>query len=173
MKIAITGHRPQSLNNEYDLNGPVTNFIYKEINKILDQKKPSVLITGMALGVDMIFAMIAIERDIPFLAYIPCDNHEKMWPTQSKELYHKILEHANKKTIVSPGSYAPWKMLTRNRAMAKDTDEAIAVWNGTNGGTSHGVSCFEDYNRPLVIINPNDCDLMHEQSLDLVKHVFG
>ena len=67
MKIAITGHRPNKLGNDYNLVSPLIERIDMAICAILlkqDELYPigSIeLITGMALGIDTLFAKIAIR----------------------------------------------------------------------------------------------------------------
>jgi uncharacterized phage-like protein YoqJ len=155
MKIAITGHRPNKLNNEYNLDGPCTCFLHKEINKILDRENPTHLITGMALGVDTLFALIGIERKIPILAYIPCRGQERMWPQRSKDKYQEILGNPLvRQILVDPGDYAPWKMQKRNKAMVNDCDKLIACWNGTNGGTANCVNYAKEVGKTIFRIHP-------------------
>ena len=53
-------------------------------------------ITGMALGVDQLFAMAALKakeqcKDIYIHAAIPCVNHSSRWPKKAQDIYNKIL----------------------------------------------------------------------------------
>ena len=66
MIIAVTGHRPDKLGNEYDMRGPISKKIYEALTEKVVHYKPSLLLTGMALGVDMLFANVAINQKIPF-----------------------------------------------------------------------------------------------------------
>lgn len=71
MVIAVTGHRPNKLGNEYSMNGPISTKIYNRLCEIVDEYKPDRMISGMAIGVDMIWANVAIRKNIPFIAAIP------------------------------------------------------------------------------------------------------
>ena len=70
MKIAITGHRPNKLGNDYDLTSELIQKIKAKLGNILNFHKVNaitfdrdlILITGMALGIDTLFAQIAIEN---------------------------------------------------------------------------------------------------------------
>jgi len=42
MIIALTGHRPNKLNNEYNLRGPVSDYLRVSINKILHISKTTI-----------------------------------------------------------------------------------------------------------------------------------
>lgn len=158
MKIAVTGHRPHHLNNEYDGIGPVSKWIKKKINDILDIYEPNMLISGMALGVDMLFAEMAIERDLDLLAAIPCNGQDSRWPQKSKNRYNKILSYKNCKKVVIAKSYSPWVMQQRNKYMIDNCDVLIAVWNGSSGGTCNAVQHAEKTSKKMIKINPLDCN---------------
>lgn len=157
MKIAITGHRPNKLGNDYELKSPLIQWIKMEILKILDREKPDELITGMALGIDTLFALIGIERGLKITAAIPCDNQERMWPVGSKQMYYMILNNPLvTKVVVSPGPYAVWKMQKRNEWMVDNCNKLIEVWDGTTGGTANCIKYAEEVGREGIRINPND-----------------
>ncbi len=93
MIIAITGHRPNKLNNEYDLNGPCSSYLREEITKILLSEKPEKIVSGMALGVDTLYALLGIELQIPVIAAVPFIGQESRWPYKSQMLYREILDN--------------------------------------------------------------------------------
>lgn len=68
MIITVTGHRPKYLGNEYNLVGPYSDYIRKELQKIIDERQPIQMISGMALGVDTMWALLAIKNKIPLIA---------------------------------------------------------------------------------------------------------
>ncbi len=161
MKIAITGHRPNKLGNDYDLNSPLIQWIKNEINKILVQyyyyPNELELITGMALGIDTLFAKIAIENNIPFIAAIPCKNQWSKWIQKSIEIYQNILQHKNCTIYnVSTNNYSNTCMQDRNIWMVDNCDILIAVWDGTSGGTANCIKYAESVNKHIIRINPND-----------------
>jgi uncharacterized phage-like protein YoqJ len=157
MKIAITGHRPNKLGNDYELKSPLIQWIKMEILKILDREKPDELITGMALGIDTLFALIGIERGLKITAAIPCDDQERMWPVASKQMYYMILNNPLvTKVVVSPGPYAAWKMQTRNEWMVDYGDKLISVWDGTKGGTFNCITYATMRKKEIIRIDPND-----------------
>src|SRR5690606_16042254 len=108
----------------------------------------------MALGVDMLWANVAIRQNIPLQACIPFEGQEKKWPKESQELYHKILSYAVDRVVVCKGGYASYKMQKRNKEMVDRCDLLIAVWNGTEGGTYNCVSYAIDRGREVVRIDP-------------------
>jgi uncharacterized phage-like protein YoqJ len=155
MKLAITGHRPKKLQNEYDLNGPMTTWIKKEIVKIIEIEEPKEIITGMALGVDTLFALIGIEMAIPIYAAIPCNGQEKRWPYKSQKLYNEILSNSLVTKFVVCAEYTQSCMQMRNEVMTDRCDKIIAVFDGTSGGTANCVKYAEKIGKPILRINPS------------------
>ena len=84
----ITGHRPHKLPGGYDLSSKDNKELYDQIKKIVLKTKEIhpdlILISGMALGVDTIFAKI----EIPVHAYIPCLNQSSRWNIQAQQEYN-------------------------------------------------------------------------------------
>lgn len=155
MKIAVTGHR--NLNKEYDGIGPMSTWIKKEVNNILDKHGPVMLISGMALGVDILFAEIAIERNLDLLAAIPCRGQEKVWPSKSQDRYNKILRYENCEKVHVSENYSGWAMQKRNEYMVDNSDLLIAVWNHIAiGGTYNCVKYAKKVNKEIIRINPQD-----------------
>jgi uncharacterized phage-like protein YoqJ len=155
MKIAITGHRPNKLNNEYGMKGPCSTYIRSEILKVLEKENNPVIISGMAIGVDQIFALMAIELNFKLIAAIPFVGQEKMWPQKSQDIYKQILEYKNiEKVIVCQGSYSPEKMQIRNKWMVDNCDKIIAVFDGTNGGTKNCVTYARSQKKEMIHIDP-------------------
>lgn len=166
MKIAITGHRPHKLGNDYDLTSPLIAWIKYRILYIVDfyimdtlaQLDNGVtLITGMALGIDTLFAKIAIENNIPFIAAIPCLGQESKWIDKSKKLYREITNHPLcTAELVTNTHYTYACMQKRNEWMVDNCDLLIAVWDGTTGGTKNCVDYATKVGKQIIRINPND-----------------
>ncbi len=162
MKIAITGHRPNKLNKEYDGKGPMSNWLRGEINKTLDKHNPDTLISGMALGVDMLFAEVAIARGLNLIAAIPCRGQEKVWPQKSQQRYNEILSYSKCSKVYVSENYSGWAMQKRNEYMVDNADLLIACWDGTAGGTGNCVQYARKVNKEIIRINPQDFNLDDE-----------
>jgi uncharacterized phage-like protein YoqJ len=183
MKIAITGHRPNKLGNDYDLTSPLILSIKKEIIDNLKAVRyafPNLtLITGMALGIDTLFAQIAIDLNIPFIAAIPFIGQETKWNDKTRQEYHNLLNKSYNIMIVDRGydvtypaylerrnmliidkqlhnQYSPAKMQQRNIWMVDNCDILIAVWDGSSGGTANCVKYAESVNKQIIRINPKE-----------------
>lgn len=158
IRIAITGHRPHKLGNEYNYDGKYTSYIKKEIIKIIDSydREKTVLVTGMALGTDTIFALLGLELGFNLEAALPCEGQEKLWVEKSQKLYKSILSKDKVKTIlVNKGGYYSYKMKLRDEYMVDNCSKLIAVWNGLRGGgTYHTVNYARQIGRDIEYINP-------------------
>lgn len=155
--LSATGHRPNKLNNEYDLKGPLTKLIAARVYSLFDVLQPTKNIGGMALGFDMIFAVCSIRRGIPLLAYIPFKGQELKWPEPSQILYRRILDDKLcSPIIVCEGTYAAWKMQERNKRMVDDGNEVVACWDGTDGGTGNCVKYAQETGKKIHRINPRE-----------------
>ncbi len=157
MKIAITGHRPHKLENDYDLKSTLINNIKQNIIDFLKDKEDLTLISGMALGIDTLFAKIAVELNIPFIAAIPFINQDKVWIQKSKDLYNNLLNEALEVVNVSGKDfYNPSYMDMRNKWMVDNCDILIAVWDGTSGGTGNCVKYAVSKNKIIYYIDPKE-----------------
>lgn len=156
MRIAVTGHRPNKLGNEYDLVGPYSDHVRKNLQEVINVYKHihPYLLTGMALGIDQLWASLAITNDLPFIAYIPFKGQELKWPEKSQKMYRYLLSRAEEIIICSPGSYTPQKMQIRNMKMVDDCNLLVGVHDGTEGGTYNCLKYAEDKSKPILRIDP-------------------
>jgi uncharacterized phage-like protein YoqJ len=167
MKIAITGHRPNKLGNDYDLTSPLILQIKQAISKILGElhlkySGDITLITGMALGIDTLFAKMAIENDTPFIAAIPCYGQAAVWPKRSQDIWRDLLNKASEIINVSGQiGYKSEYMQQRNIWMVDNCDLLIAVWDGTPGGTANCVKYAISKNKPWIHINPKTMEVKY------------
>lgn len=135
--IAVTGHRPNELGGyNYVIRSRLESFA----TGILAERKPDLVITGMAQGWDQAVALACRTLAIPYWAAIPVRGQEGMWPLQAQDFYRELLRDAVGQTIVSEGGYAAWKMTKRNEFMINRATSVLALWNGDpDGGTAHAV----------------------------------
>lgn len=167
MKIAITGHRPNKLGNDYDGTSELIKSIKSEICIQMykhTSRYPDMFIegiTGMALGIDQLFADICIKANIPFIAAIPCIGQWSKWPQKSIKLYDEILANPLcTKYLVSDSVYFDGCMDKRNIWMVdqltEPEDRLIAVWDGSKGGTCncHNYAKHAIGQDKIIRINP-------------------
>ncbi len=179
INIAVTGHRPNKLFG-YDLSDPRYQVMKQSFKNFLTAKKATNAITGMALGVDALFALAALELKaegypIKLSAYIPCLNHESRWNTFDQHRYHDILRQADEVIRVTNRPYTPECMQQRNIAMVDHADIVLAVWDGTKGGTCNCINYAKQQDRPIYYLTPSQFDQkvrLPEQSDDNGKRLY-
>lgn len=153
---AVTGHRPDKLGGEYDLKGPYSGYIRDQLRQEIELYNIETAISGMALGVDTLWALLALDMGLNLTAAIPFKGQESRWPEKSKKVFNDILSHPRtKQVIVSDGGYGSWKMQVRNVWMVDHCDILFAVWDGTKGGTGNCVEYARKVHRKMDIIKPD------------------
>jgi uncharacterized phage-like protein YoqJ len=137
--VAVTGHRPDKLGG-YKVPNEMYDLVVAGLVKSFEKFKPAFIITGMSLGVDQWAAEICVNMGIPFVAAVPFDEQDKIWPPHSKAKYQWLLTKAYQVTKISQGGFTPLKMQIRNQWMVNSSHLMIAVWNGSPGGTANCLS---------------------------------
>lgn len=170
IKMAVTGHRPNKMYG-YDLSDERWGLLKEKFKRILVEQNCDEAITGMALGVDTVFALAVLELkdegyDIKLHCAIPCRNHSCKWPKESVDMYNSILARADKVVLVSDEEYKPYLMQKRNEYMVDETDKLVAVWDGTAGGTGNCVNYARKVGKEIIRIFPNEIRQMDKDGND-------
>jgi uncharacterized phage-like protein YoqJ len=157
MILAVCGHRPVKLGG-YRVPNPIYTAVREGLRQKFLELSPSIVLSGMALGVDQWAAEICIEEGIPFDAIIPFDGFESRWPYPSKQQYHYLLGHARDRHIVTQTrEYRSGLLQIRNRWLVNHSERLVAVWNGSSGGTSNCVSYAQTRGKPITRLDlPSD-----------------
>lgn len=166
--VAVTGHRPEKLGG-YRPN-PTRDHVHALLTTVLTSLHAHIptlhAISGMALGVDQLYAHICTRLQIPFSAYLPFDGQERRWPVSSQQDYRALLQLASavQYTDARPNHTLSsddvrHALFQRNADMVANCQAAIAVWNGSPGGTAHAVRLMRHRRIPLLVLHP-------EQPLD-------
>lgn len=158
MKICITGHRPNKLYG-YDLSHPKWIELEQKIKKILIENNCTEAISEMALGVDTIFAIAALElrkegHNIRLHCAIPCKNQSGNWSSKDKKLYDCILSKADEVMLVSNEEYTPWLMQKRNKYMVDNSDIVTAVWDGSKSGAANCIEYAKKNDKKIIYVTP-------------------
>lgn len=159
--IMVTGHRPGKLGG-YTVN-PIASRIRRELHHIMASTRhrcgSCVGITGLAQGVDQWFAEVCRDLSIPYIAYIPFPAQERVWPSDVQDHYRRLVADASDVHIGPPASTKPDVIAAlhrRNSDMVSRCQAAIAVWNGSAGGTADAVRKLTDLGRPLLRLDPRE-----------------
>ena len=143
--LAATGHRPEQC-------GGYDNFL-KLVDyaiEIIPSYKPTKMISGMALGWDTAVAMACVELKIPFIAAVPFEGQDSIWPEKSRITFRELLREAETVHVVSPGGYEPWKFIERDKWMVDQSHKMLALWNGDEkGGTYQTVKYAQKIKREI------------------------
>lgn len=146
--VAITGHRPERLNNE--------DRIIQELKVAFEDLNTYRVIQGMAPGVDIIAARTAYKANIPFVAARPYPGHRNYVANSYKEwlpAYDQTLERAEEIVDVCESYEGPWVFQRRNEWMVDRCDHLIAVWDGIKkGGTWNAISYAKKVNKPITYV---------------------
>ncbi len=159
----VTGNRPKGLPwkyNEGDIRcikckQEIKNILLNDINEGFNY-----FISGMALGIDMIFAEIVLQLRVVYPhikleCAIPCINQTEKWFQKDINRYNSILNNADKVTYVSSSEYYNGCMEKRNQYMVNQSNKVLAVFNGQIGGTSQTIKYAQENSKTVEIIDIN------------------
>ncbi len=156
----FTGHRPQKLgfSEQSEKCGRLKEKLRETIISLIEQQGVSHFISGMALGVDTICAIIVSELKclyphITLECALPCTTQADRWTASQKETYSKIISQSDKVTILSE-DYTPYCMQKRNKYMVDNSDFVLCVWNGSSGGTGSTVKYARKCQKAIYLIDP-------------------
>ena len=144
--VGVTGHR--SLLHD-------TDKIIEAFLTTMNNLKADTVITGMAIGYDQLVAEICLAADIKYIAAVPFEGQEKMWPSMTQKRYHELLKKAYKVQIVSEGGYEAWKMHVRNEWIVDNSEALLAYFDGKHvkgSGTAACVRYAEKVKRQIINI---------------------
>ena len=145
--VAFTGHRPDKLGG---YGKEIKTRLRRLARYALADRNAERAVIGMALGWDQAAGWACVDLGLPFTAAIPFKGQESRWPYDSQREFNDLLGKAARIVVVSPGRYEPWKMQLRNEWMVENSDELLALWNGTRGGTANCLDYAAALRKPVV-----------------------
>jgi len=162
MKIAITGHRPNKLGNDYDLRSPliakireaILTYIIDQIHQ--DKSQMPIFISGMALGIDTLFAEIATYLKAELYAYIPFKGQHLAWPKPSQDKYIHLLEYASEIHICDTNVLCEYTVREHlNPAIGASEHSALDIYS-EQPFTAYTPAKMQKRNEAMV----NDCNIL-------------
>ena len=166
--ICVTGHRPKRLYG-YDLTDKRWMNLYYKFQTMLRKKECTDAITGMALGVDTVFAFAVINlrnKDlypIKLHCAVPCYNLSEPWfNDEDVNRFQQILDLADEVTYVTESDYVQGCLEKRNTYMVDHSDEVLAVWTGSGGGTKHCIEYAKYKGKPVTNLINEKGELLDE-----------
>lgn len=149
MKIGVTGHRPGRIAGREDW---IRDTVRRELTASAENG-PVTALSGMAPGVDQIFAEVAVELGIPYIAYVPFPDFMARWDVVHRESYENLLTKAETQVIVS-NTYFGGVYLARDRALVNNADSMMAFWDGVDkGGTAYTISYARKKLVPITVFD--------------------
>jgi uncharacterized phage-like protein YoqJ len=150
-KVAVVGHRPPDLGG-YQAN-EVSDGVRSKLAEILAAKRELhddlVVLTGLGLGAEQLGAVAAVEAGVPFYAVLPYPEPESVWPAAAQASFRKLLDAADGQILLQrrkPTSrvQAGAALSRRDAWLARNADEAVAVWNGEDPAVGKQVRSLQD-----------------------------
>lgn len=143
----FTGHRV--LRKDFDV-----SRLERVINGAINRGYKTFL-NGMANGFDRVCAAVLIElkkeKNIEFIACIPCKEQDKYFTAKQKEEYKYFLEKADK-TVYLSDEYYNGCMQFRNRYMVDNSSLVLAYSKSDFGGTRYTVKYAEKQEKEIIFI---------------------
>ena len=170
-RVMVTGHR--KLGGSYNETN-THQWVRGALNHLLTRLQAKygenlIAISGMAVGVDMMFAEEAIKLGIPVTAAIPFATQDGRWPPASQDRYRHILSQCSNVVLVEdiPAYKAgsiPAKLQLRNVWMVDHSTLTIAVWDGGVGGTANCVKSCLKIGRKVLRVDPRKQEITVEKA---------
>lgn len=148
----VTGHRPQGLNQTQ--RAYIKAVLPAIVEELVKDYRVDTLLSGMAQGVDLIWAGIARQSSLRLEAYIPFPKQTKGWDAEWVSYREELMGYASFIHQAS-NSYATWAFHKRNDMMLDNCDVVVAVWDPRRrgGGTASVVRKARERGKPLVVVD--------------------
>jgi uncharacterized phage-like protein YoqJ len=161
--LVVFGHRPPELGG-YDEN-PLAERVRRQLTEILRATRAVeadlVAVTGLMLGAETLGAEAAIAADVPFIVVLPYPDPDKAWPAPSRQRYESLLGQAVdvvplQRKLPDSKQKIAGAMARRDAWLARNTREAVLVWNEDDGalGKLHRTLVDEIGEENVWILHP-------------------
>jgi uncharacterized phage-like protein YoqJ len=153
--LGVTGHRPKSLGlDEFNPKHPVWLDAYKFVASQIKFYDLERLVSGGALGFDMIAGKAAVEHDVPLELALPFEGYDSKWSDKDKRRLQWLIEHSVEHYYVCSPGYDPSKYQTRNERIVQRSDLLAACWDGSAGGTRNCLRAARAAKVPYHVHDP-------------------
>ena len=138
IRIAITGHR--------DIDKRTVEAAKWWVSQIARKYPQATIITGGALGTDMLVATLAIKAGLRSKVYLPFefDTHTARWNYASKANLRWVLDRSEVR-VVGGSEYSTKLYFRRNERMVDNADLVIAFWDGREEGGTFGCMKYAEH----------------------------
>lgn len=140
--VGVSGHR--------DMPHPKED-IKAALKKHLEILRPSLVLTGMAIGFDQLVADVCLDLGIPYTAAVPFVGQQSTWPMLAIEHYNDLLDKAHQVRVISAGGWSNAKFHIRNQWIVNNSTHLVCYWDGTDqGGTAGCVKYAKSKGKPIT-----------------------
>ena len=138
IRIAVTGHR--------DISKRTVESAKWWVSQIAQKYPQSTIITGGALGTDMLVATLAIKAGLKSKVYLPFSfsTHTQRWNYASKANLRWVLERSEVR-VVGGNRYSVKLYYRRNERMVDNADLVLAFWDGREEGGTFGCMKYAEH----------------------------
>ena len=149
--VAVVGHKPPDLGG-YQPNA-IADRVRDRLAEVLAAKAqlhPDLaVLTGMGLGAEQLGAEAAARAGVPYVAVLPFPDPDGKWPESSRREFRRLLDGAVTKVVLQAKPPATKQLAgaalrRRDAWIARNADEAVAVWDGEEATTRRAVRALED-----------------------------
>ncbi len=149
--VTVTGLKPPELGG-YDHN-PVVGRLRDRLTEIIAAKRelePNLtILSGLGLGAEQLGAEAAHRAAVPYIGVLAFPGMDELWPAATRERFAKLLAGAASQILLQqkkPASRqaAGGAFARRDAWLARNSAEAIVVWDGEDPATGKTVRSFQD-----------------------------
>ena len=150
-RVAVTGHKPPELGG-YDPN-PTADAVRATLAEVLAAKRrlhpDLVVLTGLGLGTEQLAAEAATAAGVPYVAVLPYPDPDSQWPAGSRKAFQNLADGASSTVLLQARPPATKQLAgaalrRRDAWLARNADEAITVWDGSDPAVGRTVRSLQD-----------------------------
>lgn len=151
-RIGVTGHRLQHLSLSQRM--WAASILPPLLRSLHARHGAQVAISGMALGVDTMWAEAAVREGLRLWAYIPCETQAARWDRTDRLRWAHLRAEASREIVLAP-NYDVRYMRSRNDFVVRDSDVLVAVHHTDmqNGGTARTIRRAEAKGARIIHVN--------------------
>jgi len=163
--LAFTGLRPHKLPWGFNEDTPaclsIKISICERLVALIETENVRYMISGMAMGIDLICAEIVLElkkqyQGITLEAAIPFKEQDFLWPQRYRDRYRSVLDKCDDIHVISK-KHTNDVYEKRNYYMVDKCGLLLAVWDGKLGGTGNIVRYAKTRGKRIIVIDPLKC----------------
>ncbi|MEW6153283.1 MAG: SLOG family protein [Actinomycetota bacterium] len=163
-RLVVTGHKPPELGGWGDDN-PVAGAVRARLAELLaayQQVHPDlVVLTGLGLGTEQLAAEAAGGEGVPYVAVLPYPEPDSPWPATSRRRYAGLLGAAKGQVVLGARPPADREkagaaLRRRDAWLARNSDEALVVWDGQDPVVGRQVRSLQDAlgEEQVMVVSP-------------------